>query len=195
VTLTDTDTTVKWDAQLTKGSVTVDLNVKPRPDGLTVTLDGKPLDGVPATGITSGDEHKLVVGAPGYVDQMFAFIASPQETKKFEVVLEKEKHRSHRGSVSNPNPPSNPVSNNPEPPAPPPAVIPAGKGKLNVGATGGWCEISIDGVSRGATPIAGLELPAGSHRVVCKPPDSPAQTARVTVSASETTRWKFTLPQ
>ncbi len=199
ISLTDAEPSARWDAQLTRGSVTVDLTVKPRPDGLAVTLDGKPVEGVPATGITSGDQHKLVIGAPGYVDQTFAFIAAPQETKRFDVVLVKETHRPHSSSASNGASASTAGSvatttapTATEPPPPPP---PAGKGKLNVGATGGWCNVSVDGVARGATPIAGLELSAGPHRVVCMPPDYPAMTTSVTISPEATTRYRFKLPQ
>ena len=169
------------------------------PGRAAVTLDGKAVEGFPATGITSGDQHKLVVGAPGYVDQTFTFIAAPQETKHFDVVLVKETHRPHSSSASNGASASTAGSvatttapTATEPPPPPP---PAGKGKLNVGATGGWCNVSVDGVARGATPIAGLELSAGPHRVVCMPPDYPAMTTSVTISPEATTRYRFKLPQ
>jgi serine/threonine-protein kinase len=186
VSLTEGEPSAKWDAQLLHGSVTVDITIKPRPDGLVVLLDGKPLDGVPATGITSGDEHKLIVGAPGYVDQTFAFVATPQETKRFDVKLVKEVHHTHGGGTVAVNPPPQPEI------APPP--VPAGKGKLNVGVSPGWCNVTVDGVGRGATPIAGLELAAGAHRVVCTPPDHAPLVASVTVSADNTTRYRFNIP-
>ncbi len=186
VSLSDGEPASRWDAQLTRGSVTVDLTVQPRPDGLTVFLDGKPLDGVPATGITSGDEHKLVVGAPGYVDQTFAFIATPQETKRFDIKLVKETHHTHGSS-----PTVNNTSSVPEPPPPYVPPPPVGKGKLNIGASPGWCNVLVDGVAKGVTPLAGLELSAGPHRVVCTPPDHPAMNASVTVVADSTTRYRF----
>jgi serine/threonine-protein kinase len=195
VQLTDAEPTATWNATLTRGSVTVDLTVKPRPDGLAVFLDGKPLDGVPATGVTSGDQHKLLVGAPGYVDQTFTFIASPQETKRFDIVLVKESRHGHSSSVSTVVPPTSTDPNGiAPPPPPPPPPPPAGKGKLNVGASNGWCNVSVDGVARGPTPLAGLELTAGTHHVVCTPPDSPAMTANVSVPADGTARKKFILP-
>ncbi len=192
VSLTDAEPTAKWDAQLSHGSVTVDLAIKPRPDGLVVILDGKPLDGVPATGITSGDEHKLLVAAPGYVEQAFAFIAAPQETKRFDVKLVKETHHSHGAAPPTPSLPG--VTPDPIPPPPPPVVVPVGKGKLNVGASPGWCNISVDGSAKGVTPLAGIELAAGSHRIVCVPPDHAPVSANVTVAADGTTRYKFNVP-
>jgi hypothetical protein len=131
------------------------------------------------TGITSGDQHKLVVGAPGYVDQVFTFIASPQETKHFDVVLAKESHRSHAAASTAT--------------AAAPAPAPVGNGKLNVGASPGWCNVSVDGVARGATPVAGLELPAGTHHVVCTPPDHAPLSTSVNVTPDGTTRYRFTL--
>jgi serine/threonine-protein kinase len=191
VALSEEQPTAKWDAHLTRGSVTVDLSVKPRPDGLAVFLDGKPLENVPATGITSGDQHKLLIGAPGYIDQTYTFIAAPQENKKFDVVLVKEPHR----AKGVPPPPVAPHSSFDPPPVVPPPVVPVGKGKLNVGVSPGWCNVSVDGVARGPTPLAGLELPSGTHRVVCTPPDAPAMTATVNVSADNTTRYRFKIPQ
>jgi len=188
MTLSDAEPSSKWNAQLSRGSVTLDLTVKPRPDGLAVLLDGKTLDGVPATGVTSGDQHKLVVGAPGYVDQAFTFIASPQETKRFDVVLVRESHHSHAVP-----PPVQPTLNGGSPQPPPPPPQPAGVGKLNVGASGGWCNVSVDGVAKGPTPLAGIELPAGTHRVICVPPDHAPMSTYVSVTADGTARYKFTL--
>jgi serine/threonine-protein kinase len=172
---------VKKTVSLSKGSVALDLAVKPTPAGLAVILDGKPLAGTSTSGITSGDQHKLVVGAPGYVDQTFTFIASPQETKHFDVALVKESHRTHAAS---------PAATGG---GPAPAPVPAGNGKLNVGASPGWCNVSVDGVARGATPVAGLELSAGSHRVVCTPPDHAPMSTTVAIAADGTTRYRFTL--
>jgi serine/threonine-protein kinase len=179
VTLSDAEPSAKWDAPLSKGSVTLDLAVKPSPAGLALVLDGKPLAGINTTGVTSGDQHKLVVGAPGYADQTFTFIAAPQETKHFDVALVKETHRTHVASSGGATPAPGPVGN----------------GKLNVGASPGWCNVSVDGVARGPTPLAGLELSAGSHRVVCAPPDHPAMSTTVAVAADGTTRYRFALPQ
>jgi len=79
------------------------------------------------------------------------------------------------------------------PAARPAAPQPAGNGKLNVGASGGWCNVTVDGTPRGATPVAGLELPAGPHKVTCTTPDGKVRDATVTVSVGDTARYKFTL--
>ena len=184
VTLTDAEPIATWNAVMSRGSVTVNLAIVPKVAGTVVLLDGQAVNGTNAAGVTSGDQHKLVVGAPGYVDQVFTFIASPQETKHFDVALVKETHHVHHGGA--PSPESTNPSSTPGP---------AGNGKLNVGASPGWCDVTVDGVARGATPVAGIELPAGSHRIVCKPPDGPAMSTTVTVTAEGLTRYKFNLPQ
>jgi hypothetical protein len=53
--------------------------------------------------------------------------------------------------------------------------------------------VTIDGVPRGATPIAGLELPAGVHRLECVPPKGRKHTASVNVTGGASARHKFTL--
>jgi hypothetical protein len=67
------------------------------------------------------------------------------------------------------------------------------KGKLNVGASGGWCNVSVDGASRGATPVAGVELSAGAHKITCTTADGKTMQATVNVPADGTARYKFTL--
>lgn len=192
-TLTDAEPSARWESALSRGSVTLDVAVLPKAASAVVLLDGKAQPGPTVAGITSGDQHKLVVGAAGYVDQAFTFVASPQETKHFDVVLVKEGHHSHGSTVPVTPPP--PPSGDTPPPPPPPPPPPLGNGKLNVGASGGWCNVSVDGVVRGPTPLAGLELPAGHHRVVCAPPDHPTMSASVNVAADGTTRYRFTIPQ
>jgi len=182
VTLSEGQTS-NVDVALKRGSVSVDVAGKADGAKLALVLDGKAYPGSLIDGVTSGDQHKLVVSAPGYVDQTFTFIGTPFEKKHFDVTLEKahDKHAVRTASATTPA-------------APTPAV--AGNGKLNVGASGGWCNVTVDGVTRGATPVAGLELPAGTHKVTCAPPDGkPAQNATVTVTADGTTRYRFTLGQ
>jgi serine/threonine-protein kinase len=131
--------------------------------------------------VTSGISHKLVVTAPGFTEQTVSFTGNAMETKHLEVALEKapEKHgtsplrTSTSGGIAAPQP--------------------AGAGKLNVGASGGWCNVTVDGAARGATPVAGLELSAGSHRVTCTTSDGKTQSATVAVPADGTARYKFTL--
>src|SRR5690606_8925935 len=103
----------------------------------TLTLDGKPESGLRIDGIASGVSHTLVVSVPGFKDATLSFSGEPQETKHLDVTLEKA-----------PEPPRPGAGR----PAVVPAAAPAGSGKLNVGASGGWCNVTVDGVGRGATP-------------------------------------------
>ncbi len=71
---------------------------------------------------------------------------------------------------------------------------PAGAtGKLNVAAAGGWCDVAIDGKGYGPTPVASIELTAGSHKVTCTPSGGAAQSATVHVPAAGTERYRFQL--
>jgi serine/threonine-protein kinase len=74
-------------------------------------------------------------------------------------------------------------------------VSPKGNGRLSVAATPGWCSVSIDGVARGVTPIASLELTSGTHRVDCVPPSGRPRAANVTVVEGSITRHKFSLDE
>lgn len=166
---------------LKKGSVVVEVKVAPEGATPTFTLDGKTVAGPKLEGVTSSVSHKLVVSAPGYTEQTVSFSGNPMETKRLEVTLEKAAEPRHGTSVR----PGTTTTT-----APP---QPAGAGKLNVGASGGWCNVTVDGAARGATPVAGVELPAGSHRVTCTTAEGKTQTATVNVPADGTARYKFTL--
>ncbi len=168
--------------ELKKGSVVVEIKVAPEGAAPTFVLDGKPVTGPRLDAVTSGVSHKLVVGSPGFTEQTVSFTGNAMETKRLEVSLEKapDKHvtnpaRTNAGSAATTAP------------------QPAGAGKLNVGASGGWCNVTVDGAARGATPVAGLELSAGTHRVTCTTAEGKAQSATVTVPADGTARYKFTL--
>jgi len=166
--------------ELKKGSVVVD--VKLTPAGVAhpaFAIDGKPVTGPRIDGVTSGVSHKLTVNAPGYAEASLTFSGAPLETTHLEITLEKLPEPRHGGPGPAARAPSAPQ--------------PAGSGKLNVGASGGWCNVTVDGAARGATPVAGLELTAGPHKVTCTTPDGKVRDATVTVSAGDTARYKFTL--
>lgn len=167
--------------ELKKGSVVVEVKVAPEGASPTFVLDGKAVTGPRIDTVTSGVSHKLVVTAPGFTEQTVSFSGNAMETKQLEVTLEKapEKHAANPGRTSAASAAT--------------AAQPAGAGKLNVGASGGWCNVTVDGTARGATPVAGLELSAGTHRVTCTTADGKAQSATVTVPADGTARYKFTL--
>jgi serine/threonine-protein kinase len=175
VTLTEAAPKGAIKVDLKKGSVVVTVTLLPAGLKPTLSLDGKKYDTLEVDGIPSGDQHKLVVSAPGYQDYTTTFLGAPQEKKHFDVTLLKEVKSTGTAHTAT-------------------AAGPTGSGKLNVGASGGWCNVSVDGVPRGATPVAGIELSAGPHRVTCTPGDGkPPQTATVVVPANDTARQKFTL--
>jgi eukaryotic-like serine/threonine-protein kinase len=66
-----------------------------------------------------------------------------------------------------------------------------GNGRLAIVATPGSCAVSVDGVARGTTPLGGLELPAGPHRIECSPPSGKPKTVSVTISEGASARYKF----
>ncbi len=174
VTLTEAAPKGAVKADLKKGSVVLTVTVLPANVKATVSLDGKKYDGLTVDSISSGDQHKVTVSANGYQDYTTSFIGNPQETKHIDVTLVK-------AVVSNGTGPKVPVG-------------PSGSGKLNVGASGGWCNVSVDGVPRGATPVAGIELSAGPHKVTCTPGDGkPPVSTTVNVPANDTARYKFSL--
>ena len=71
--------------------------------------------------------------------------------------------------------------------------IAKGSGRLSIGATNGWCAITIDGKDRGPTPIAAIDLPAGSHPITCKAPSGKTRTTTVTVPEGAATKYTFAL--
>jgi serine/threonine-protein kinase len=182
LTLTDGETgDVKL--ELKKGSVVVDVKVTP--EGATnasFMIDGMPVSGPRIEGVTSSVSHKLTVNAPGYAEASVTFSGAPLETKHLDVTLDKvdklpEQHHGAAvpGAIR------------------PPTAQPVASGKLNVGASGGWCNVTVDGTPRGATPVAGVELSAGPHKVTCTTPDGKVRDATVTVPTGDTARYKFAL--
>jgi hypothetical protein len=67
----------------------------------------------------------------------------------------------------------------------------AGSGRLAIVASPGQCAVSVDGVAKGSTPIGGLELAAGPHRIDCAPPSGKPKTVSVTISEGASARYKF----
>jgi eukaryotic-like serine/threonine-protein kinase len=173
VTLSDASPQGAIKITLKKGSVVVDVDVQPAGLKPTLSLDGKKYDGTTIDGIASGDQHKLVVSAPGYVDYETKFIGQAQEKKHFDVVLAKVV--AVQGGTVHVD------------------VGPRGNGKLNVGASGGWCNVSVDGSPKGPTPLAGIELSSGPHRITCTTGEGKTQSTTVNVPIDGTARYKFSL--
>ncbi len=74
-------------------------------------------------------------------------------------------------------------------------AMPKGSGRLSVAASPGWCSISVDGIARGVTPVASLELPAGAHRLDCVPPAGKPHAVSVNIAEGVLTRHKFALEE
>jgi serine/threonine-protein kinase len=178
----DTSGPARVKVELKKGSVVVEVKVAPETATPTYMLDGKAVTGPRIATVTSGVSHKLVVTAPGFAEQTVSFSGNPMETKHLEVTLEKTPERHGTNPVR-----TNGGTTTTAPPQP------TGSGKLNVGASGGWCNVTVDGTARGATPVAGVELPAGTHRLTCTTAEGKTQSATVTVPVDGTARYKFTL--
>jgi serine/threonine-protein kinase len=74
-----------------------------------------------------------------------------------------------------------------------PPKVQAGNGRLQIVSSPGSCSVSVDGVSRGTTPLGGIELPAGAHRIDCAPALGRAKTVNLTISEGASARYKFSL--
>jgi hypothetical protein len=72
---------------------------------------------------------------------------------------------------------------------------PKATGHLSVAASPGWCAISVDGVKQGDTPIAGLSLSAGMHRVDCSPPKGKLRSVTLSIQDGATSKYKFSLDE
>ena len=165
------------------------LDAKVTIDGAPVATSTKQLDATHGElvleGLSTTDPHEIVAEAPGYKPKHVTFSGAAFETKDVSLDLE---------TADAPVPVH--VASTSSAKATPTVVAPAapkGKGKLNVGAAGGWCNVSVDGSPRGATPLAGLELAAGNHSVTCVSPDGKTQTSQAVVQPDAVARVKFTL--
>jgi hypothetical protein len=68
-----------------------------------------------------------------------------------------------------------------------------GSGRLMIGASPGWCTVSVDGVKQGPTPLPALDLAAGLHQLRCESPSGRAKTATITIQDGATARYKFSV--
>ncbi|MFS8066288.1 MAG: serine/threonine protein kinase [Byssovorax sp.] len=173
VTLGDALPTKTINAEMKGGSVTVLLKIDPP---ATVWLDSKPWKGDRGKidGISAGEEHKIVISASGYTPKTLTFTAQPGETKTFTETLLKAD-------------PSAPVPPGGKPDDGKPAAAPA---KVRVGAKGGFCNVTVNGASFGATPVEAT-VQAGTVRVSCKPANGPAMSQSIQVAPGETGKVSF----
>ncbi|MBK6465011.1 MAG: serine/threonine protein kinase [Myxococcales bacterium] len=192
VTLTDGLPTQEVRAQLRRGSVVLNVVLSPPAADATFTIDGKLAAGPEVADLSSGVEHTVTVSAPGFVDKSVTFTGGPLEKKRLDVALE----RSPTAVASHdrrPAPSASASAHTAASAATPPPAAAGGVGKLNVGASGGWCNVTVDGKPRGATPAAGIELPAGTHKITCTTAEGKALSATVQVPADGVARYKFSL--
>lgn len=176
ITLTADKPSTTVRAVLSKGTgkVTVTANVP----NVYLALDGKPVTGPTVEAVTPNEEHRITVAAQGYKASSQAFIVGPNETKTLSVTLERDK----AGGEKNPYD---------EVPDKPPVAV--GTGKLNVGSRGGYCAVSVDGRAHGSTPVGGIQLPAGNHRVTCRTEAGKTLSQGVRIEADQTARVSFTI--
>jgi serine/threonine-protein kinase len=73
------------------------------------------------------------------------------------------------------------------------AVLSSSMGRLSITATPGFCAVTVDGASRGSTPVDNLPLGPGAHQIECAPPGGKVRVATVTMSAGEPEKYKFVL--
>ncbi|MFI5298815.1 MAG: protein kinase [Polyangiales bacterium] len=182
----DSETTRNF--TLEKGAMWVELTGLPA--GASATLDGKVVT-LPKFEAEPGESHTLVVSAVGFATKTLKVKGDLGEVKKLDVGASK----GDATPSAQPTPtmiatPPTTTTHAPATPPTPPTTTGA-TGKMMVSASGGWCNVTIDGGGHGATPIGAVELSAGNHSVVCTDADGKAQRRTVSVTAGETTRVKF----
>ncbi len=180
-TIPSQDRSGQVQATLKQGPVEVELAVSPATVRPMILVDGKEHEGLVVSGLSPHAQHTIVVRAVGYAEQTINVTGDPFEKKRVDLTLE----------------PANVTRAEPRLLAKPVAPIPSTTvqvlGKLNVSASGGWCNVVVDGVPKGPTPVAGVEVPVGSHRVTCAVEGGATKSESVVVREGATTRHRFVL--
>jgi serine/threonine protein kinase len=78
-------------------------------------------------------------------------------------------------------------------PVAPTVELPHGTGRLLIGASPGWCAISVDGMKRGPTPLPAIDLSAGLHVIRCEAPSGKTKTDSIYIKDGATARHRFTI--
>ncbi|HEY2512121.1 MAG TPA: hypothetical protein VGI39_14740, partial [Polyangiaceae bacterium] len=68
-----------------------------------------------------------------------------------------------------------------------------GTGRLLIGASPGWCTISVDGMKRGPTPLPPIDLSPGLHVIRCDAPSGRSKTDSIYIKDGATARHRFTV--
>ena len=177
---------------------TAALEVTTTPPGATLVLDGRTLpQRSPARldAIAAGSAHTLVVRMAGHPGVAQRFMLDAGEEATMEIDLRRTsrpalKRTAAVRSPRSPPPPSTGVAVGASPPAsapPPPLARRDGEGTL-VLASSPWCNVSVDGQTRGTTPL-NLKLKAGAHEIVLANPEYKIKrTLAVEIEANQTVR-------
>ncbi len=164
--------------------------------GSTIYLDGKKREEtVPATldGVEANRDHVLLIQHMGYQDLVQNFTLRPNQVLTVEAKLVavrgvKVRDPGGRSLPRGPNLSEPMAMTRPAPPREPPVI--SGNGALLID-TNPWCNVSIDGASRGVTPLK-QTLSAGTHSVSLSNPEYKInKTISVTILPNETLRKKL----
>jgi serine/threonine protein kinase len=68
-----------------------------------------------------------------------------------------------------------------------------GKGRLFISAGPSWCTVTVDGVSKGPTPLPALDLAPGTHQLRCDAPSKKSKTVSVVIQEAATANYKFSI--
>ncbi len=186
VTFKEGGETKKISAKMATGSVTAELDIMPEP---TVWVDQKPWKGdwKKISGLSADEEHKIVVSANGYQAKTFTFTGKQGEKVKLKHVMLKltpeQIAQQERDKKAQKDPKVPPTSTGEAP-------VAAGPGTVRVNAKGGFCIVTINGASYGATPVV-ASVPAGTVKVSCKPESGAAMSQAVKLEPGGTARVSF----
>jgi hypothetical protein len=160
------------------------VKIATTPPGATLFLDGKRLEAqspVTLDAISCGKSHVLLATLPGHWDALTSFTLADNEVRPIAIRLREMTH--HARKVAPIAPVKSKVAA-----SPPPAVTSLdGEGTLLL-ASNPWCNVSIDGVNKGPTPVS-VKLRAGKHNVVLSNPEFKiARTLPVVILPNQTVR-------
>jgi serine/threonine-protein kinase len=173
-------------AAATTANTGFDLRVKPA--GAEVVLDGKPIGRAPlrVRNLTAGS-HTIELAADGYFARRQVVALEADAPKTLSIAMDRLEPEPVAEARSTPEPvrASPPPPEDPEDPAPPPE--PREQGTLKIGAKPP-CEVRINGVKVGMTPHIG-KVAAGRHRVsLVNPTYSINERIGVKVKSGETVK-------
>ncbi len=175
----DTPTTRNF--TLKKGSVVFQIDGAPK--SATATLDGKSVT-LPNVDASPGEEHTLVLSAPGMKDKTLKVTGDVAEVKKLDGSMDKA---GYVGAAA-PKATSTGASGGDKTTT---GGSGGATGKISVSASGGWCNAVVDGKPLGPTPTGMIEVSAGTHSVSCTDESGKKMSQGAKVNAGETTRVKF----